>query len=145
MTDILQRKIDERIAQNALRKLIQTKELIDFSSNDYLGFASSKELKKLIEQKSKEYDFGVGSTGARLLSGNSEYVEELERQIASLHGASTGLIFNSGYLANLGLFSSVPQRGDTIIYDEYIHASIRDGIRLSNANSFSFSHNDLKI
>ena len=65
-------------------------------------------------------------------------------EISNYHKAQSGLIFNSGYVANLGLFATIPQRGDTIIYDELIHASIRDGIRLSNADSFSFQHNNLK-
>ena len=78
-----------------------------------------------------------------MISGNSRFLESLEEFIANFHRAESGLIFNSGYDANIGLFASVPQRGDTILYDELIHASIRDGIRLSFADSFSFRHNDL--
>ena len=84
-----------------------------------------------------------GSTGSRLLSGNSNYTEETEQYIATQHNCEAGLIFNSGYDANLGLFSSLPQRGDTIILDELIHASIIDGARLSFANRYTFKHNDL--
>ena len=86
-----------------------------------------------------------GSTGSRLLSGNLTYTEELgagNRCISSK--LKPGLIFNSGYDANLGLFSSLPQRGDTIIIDELIHASIIDGARLSYANRYTFRHNDLQ-
>jgi len=85
-----------------------------------------------------------GSTGSRLLSGNLAYTENLEQEIADYHKSETGLIFNSGYDANLGLFSSLPQKGDTIILDELIHASIIDGSRLSFANRYSFRHNDLQ-
>ncbi len=85
-----------------------------------------------------------GSTGSRLLTGNSAYTEDAEQYIAALHKSEAGLIFNSGYDANLGLFSSLPQRGDTIITDELIHASIIDGCRLSYANRYTFKHNDLQ-
>ena len=68
----------------------------------------------------------------------------VEKQLNQVHGTEASLIFNSGYDANIGFFSSVPQRRDIILYDEYIHASIRDGIRLSNAKSYSFKHNDLE-
>lgn len=105
---------------------------IDFWSNDYLGLARAV------------HTLGItGSTGSRLISGNSELVEDVEMQLAKHFQSEAGLIFNSGYDANLGLFSSLPQKGDTIIYDELVHASVRDGIRLSFANSFSFRHNDL--
>ncbi|HET9279047.1 MAG TPA: aminotransferase class I/II-fold pyridoxal phosphate-dependent enzyme, partial [Flavitalea sp.] len=85
-----------------------------------------------------------GSTGSRLLAGNYPLIEETERQIASFHEAEAGLIFNSGYDANVGLLSCVPQRGDTILYDYLSHASIRDGIRLSFARSISFEHNNVE-
>ena len=119
--------------------------MIDFCSNDYLGFARSKVLRELIE---KEIASNVGalngSTGSRLLSGNTTYAEELERSIAAFHGSEAGLLYNSGYDANIGLFSSLPQKGDTIIVDELAHASIIDGARLSFANRFTFRHNDLR-
>jgi len=119
--------------------------LIDFCSNDYIGFARSKELQAQIDLIIKSYDgFLSGSTGSRLISGNNEFTEILEAEIASFHQAEASLIFNSGYDANLGLFASLPQKGDTIITDELIHASIIDGARLSFANRFSFKHNDLQ-
>jgi 8-amino-7-oxononanoate synthase len=119
-------------------------DLIDFASNDYLGFAHSSTLKHLIvEELARHPDHLNGSTGSRLLSGNLRYAENLEQQIATYHTHEAGLLFNSGYDANLGLFSSLPQRSDTVITDELIHASIIDGIRLSNANRYTFRHNDL--
>jgi 8-amino-7-oxononanoate synthase len=99
---------------------------------------------KIDEEIERSRLFANGATGSRLLSGNSAYAEELERHIAALHNSEAGLIFNSGYDANLGLFSSLPQRGDTIITDELIHASIIDGARLSFANRYTFKHNDLQ-
>ncbi|MGZ3972383.1 MAG: aminotransferase class I/II-fold pyridoxal phosphate-dependent enzyme [Mucilaginibacter sp.] len=119
--------------------------LVDFCSNDYLGFARSTVLKRLIEQEIDANNKALnGSTGSRLLSGNLKYTETLEREIAIFHKSEAGLIYNSGYDANLGLFSSLAQRGDTIILDELIHASIIDGARLSRANRFTFRHNDLQ-
>ncbi len=134
-------RLENRKKQGLYRQLSVENSLVDFASNDYLGFA------KITEQVPTETNLEntnklFGSTGSRLITGNTEFVTELESFIANYHNAPSGLIFNSGYDANLGLFSSVPQKGDTVIYDEYIHASIRDGIRLSYAQSFSFKHND---
>src|SRR5205823_1484042 len=118
--------------------------LIDFSSNDYLGLARSGVLKEAIRKELEKFpDYMSGSTGSRLLSGNSTYAEELEQWIADFHHAEAGLIFNSGYNANLGLFSCIAQREDTILYDELSHASIIDGIRLSRASTFTFEHSNL--
>ncbi|WP_298417181.1 pyridoxal phosphate-dependent aminotransferase family protein [uncultured Kordia sp.] len=141
----MQAKIQERIQYGALRTLSIQKQTIDFSSNDYLGFAKSETIfnkahQFLIDRNLKQN----GATGSRLLSGNSELYEEVETQISAFHNGEAALLFNSGYDANIGFFSSVPQRGDIILYDEYIHASIRDGIGMSNAKSFKFKHNDLE-
>jgi len=141
----LQRKIDERIANNANRSLKDPSNLIDFSSNDYLGFSVSEDIFKKTDQllKDKEYQIN-GATGSRLLSGNYSLYQEAEKTIAEIHKVESALIFNSGYDANIGFFSAVPQRGDFIFYDERIHASIRDGISMSNAKSYKFKHNDLQ-
>ncbi len=141
----LQNKLNQRKAKNALRGLNLPNNLIDFSSNDYLGFSTSEEILNKTEQLLKEKKCQInGATGSRLLSGNYLLIQEAENKIARLHKAESALIFNSGYDANIGFFSSVPQRGDLIFYDESIHASIRDGISLSNANSFKFKHNNLQ-
>ncbi|MFH1005381.1 MAG: pyridoxal phosphate-dependent aminotransferase family protein [Bacteroidota bacterium] len=146
MKDIfLQKYLDERKQNANFRSLSSSGKLIDFCSNDYLGFARCKELKNLIDSEIIQYptfNFS-GSTGSRLLTGNSQYAEELETFIAGFHKAEAGLIFNSGYDANIGLISSVAQKNDIILYDELSHASIYDGIRLSKAESFPFRHNDL--
>ena len=141
----LDSSLRKRKEQNAFRKLVVNSHLIDFCSNDYLGFANSNTLQKKIEEDVQSVSLQkTGSTGSRLLAGNSGYVEDLEKKIASFHQAQTGLIFNSGYDANVGLFSAVLTKKDTIIYDELIHASVHDGIKLSGAQSFLFKHNDIK-
>ncbi len=115
----------------------------DLSSNDYLSLSVSGKLTRAILNffpDSNQTRFGA--TGSRLISGNSEDFERLEVKIADYHNSEAALIFNSGYDANLGLLSSVISRTDTVLYDEYCHASIRDGIQLSKGRSFAFRHND---
>lgn len=85
-----------------------------------------------------------GSTGSRLISGNSKICEKAEDEIAGFFNAESALMFNSGYDANLGFFSTVPQKGDIVLYDEHIHASVRDGLRLGLSKSYSFRHNDVE-
>jgi 8-amino-7-oxononanoate synthase len=134
----------KRQEQNAFRKLLPDNSLIDFCSNDYLGFARSKELKDNINTEYASLTRQTnGATGSRLLAGNSDYAEELENKIAIFHNTEAGLIYNSGYDANVGLFSSLGRKGDTIIYDELIHASVHDGMRMSKATTFAFKHNDV--
>ena len=119
-------------------------ELIDFSSNDYLGLARSQALKDRIIKAYQNESTTNGSSGSRLLTGNSKRIEELESFLADLFGFQDALIFSSGYMANLALFSTVPQKGDTVLYDELSHACMKDGIRLSFAQKRSFRHNDLE-
>ncbi len=141
--DHIANKLNERKENGTLRALKPDNNLIDFCSNDYLGFARSAVLKANTEQLLSQFPgYFNGATGSRLLSGNTTFCENIEGEIAQFHNAGAGLIFNSGYDANLGLFSSLPQRGDTIITDELIHASIIDGARLSYANRYTFQHND---
>ncbi|MDB5060822.1 MAG: 8-amino-7-oxononanoate synthase [Mucilaginibacter sp.] len=140
----IQSKLDERTSSGIYRALKPESNLIDFCSNDYIGFARSLALRESIAREISIYPQNLnGSTGSRLISGNLIYTENLERQIAAFHKSEAGLLFNSGYDANVGLFSSLPQKGDTVIHDELIHASIIDGTRLSHANRYTFRHNDL--
>ncbi|WP_285008092.1 aminotransferase class I/II-fold pyridoxal phosphate-dependent enzyme [Pedobacter faecalis] len=140
----MQSRLEQRTLAGSLRRLEQPGALIDFSSNDYLGFARSGALRERAEGILNSLgNYKHGATGSRLLSGNHAFTEETEAYIAAFHGAESGLIFNSGYDANVGLLSSLPQRGDTIISDELVHASIKDGARLSHANRFTFKHNDV--
>lgn len=140
----LARKLQQREKNNSLRTLGRSSDLIDFSSNDYLGFSRSTAIfKKTSEVLRSSRIEQNGATGSRLLSGNSGFYEATENQIAQFHQVESALIFNSGYDANIGFFSSVPQRGDLVFYDEFIHASIRDGIKMGLAKSYKFKHNDL--
>jgi 8-amino-7-oxononanoate synthase len=133
--DFLKKKLEERYALQALRQLKPTNTRIDFASNDYLGLGKS--LEHMVEIRR-------GSGGSRLLYGNSPEAERLETWLAQAFDVESALVFNSGYAANLGFFSCVPQKNDVILYDEFIHASVRDGIRLSLAKSFSFRHNTIE-
>ncbi|RYZ78419.1 MAG: aminotransferase class I/II-fold pyridoxal phosphate-dependent enzyme, partial [Moraxellaceae bacterium] len=142
--EFIKAKLAERQAAGIYRTLKPESGLADFCSNDYLGFARSAVLKSKIDEELAKYPDSLnGSAGSRLLAGNLAYTENLEAEIATYHESEAGLLFNSGYDANVGLFSSLPQRGDTIILDELAHASIIDGARLSNANRYSFKHNDM--
>lgn len=141
----LSEKLAARKQHNALRKLSEASEKIDFASNDYLGFSKNENLFHTTHQFLTEHQYlQNGATGSRLISGNHPIYQKAEDHIANFHDAESALIFNSGYDANLGFFSSVPQKGDFIFYDELIHASIRDGIQLSNAKPYKFQHNDFE-
>ena len=138
-------KLETRKQNNAFRKLSFPNDLIDFASNDYIGFSKNKSIfeethQYLIENNSLQN----GATGSRLLSGNHKVYQEAEGFISKFHQSESALIFNSGYDANVGFFSCVPQKGDLILYDELCHASIRDGIQLSNAKAYKFKHNDFE-
>lgn len=132
----LAKRLAERAAAGNLRTLPNTERSgIDFYSNDYLGLA-----KILLPVGPSEQH---GSTGSRLLSGNSKLAEETEQVIAGFHGTEAALLFNSGYDANVGLLSSIADRNTTYIYDELCHASIHDGIRLALCKQkYSYRHND---
>lgn len=119
--------------KGTLRSLSSFDGMIDFVSNDYLGLRTFN-----VDHPT------IGATGSRLISGNSKVMETAEQSLANFFGSESALCFNSGYDANVGVFSAVPQRGDVILYDEFIHASVRDGIRLSWAKSYAFQHNDLE-
>lgn len=139
----LTHKLQQREQNNALRKLPVSNNLIDFASNDYLGFANSEEIFNQTHDYLLENNIKInGATGSRLISGNHNLYQIAEDFIANFHQSETALIFNSGYDANVGFFSSVPQRNDIILYDELCHASIRDGIQMSNSKSYKFQHND---
>lgn len=142
-------KIGQQLNKRALlgnkRTLTQVNEhLVDFSSNDYLGLSRSEDLKTQILNAYNELSPRNGSTGSRLLTGNTLLASQVESELAELFGYDASLVFNSGYTANLGFFSCLPQRGDTILYDELSHACIKDGSRLSLAKSMPFKHNDLE-
>ena len=133
MKDTLLNKLNNRINEGTYRSLSLFKDYTDFYSNDYLGLSNSS-TNSFVEK---------GATGSRLISGNCIEAKNAEKEIASFFKTESALMYNSGYDANIGFFSCIPERGDTVIYDELIHASVRDGIRMSFANSISFKHNDI--
>lgn len=139
----LARKLEERQAANALRSLSGRNGKVDFFSNDYLGLSAHKGIHSWACQMVEDQE-GLcnGASGSRLLSGNHPYYHQLEVLLQQHYGPQA-LVFNSGYAANLGFFSAVPQRNDLVFYDEHSHASIRDGIRLGVAKAYKFPHNDL--
>src|SRR5690606_21379358 len=116
---------------------------VDFVSNDYLGLAREGKIMDMAQELVVGISPINGATGSRLLSGNHSLYRKVEDHLGEWHRAEAALVFNSGFDANLGFFSSVPQRGDLVLYDELVHASIRDGIRLGNAKAHRFAHNDL--
>ena len=140
----LSRKLSNRISNGTLRTLQTREGLIDFFSNDYLGFASDPTIDPVPGGQDAFPFQRNGSTGSRLISGNSTSHEELEIALADFFRADSALLFNSGYDANIGLLSAVLQRHDSVFFDRLCHASIRDGISLSSASSYGFEHNDLK-
>ncbi|KAL4917671.1 pyridoxal phosphate-dependent transferase [Aspergillus aurantiobrunneus] len=144
LRDSLRQALRQREDKLCRRKLtVLPSSSADFSSNDFLSLSTSPAFRARfldhLQQPPPLYPFASG--GSRLLDGNSAYTEELEDFIAAFHNAQTGLLFNSGYDANVGVFSSIPQPGDLIVYDELIHASAHEGMRLSRAEKrVKFSH-----
>jgi len=117
---------------------------VDFSSTDLLSLGSSGQIREaFLEELARHPDFNMYSGGVRMLDGNYEYIEEVEREIATFHNAETALIVGSGFDANGAVFSALPRPGDAIIYDEFVHASTLDGMVHSLAVcKASFRHND---
>ncbi|KAF2155149.1 7-keto-8-aminopelargonate synthetase [Myriangium duriaei CBS 260.36] len=141
--------LSRRRRSSTLRRLtLSPHDSIDFSSNDFLSLSTSDELRqRYLSELSSRSDFPLGSGGSRLLDGNTTYAESLENQIAVFHNAPAALLANSGFDANVAIFSTLPQPGDVIIYDDLIHASVHDGMRASRLPSthrFSFRHNDVQ-
>lgn len=140
----LAKRLEERADRDALRRLPGPVSGVDFSSNDYLGLSKmpvvAEEAARILR---KSTPVGNGATGSRLLTGNHLLYAGTEAVLAGFHRAEAALVFNSGYDANIGFFSSVPQRGDMVFYDEWIHASIRDGMQMGLADTYKFRHNDM--
>ena len=144
--NIINQKLEKRFKQHSFRILKeQNDQLVDFSSNDYLGFSKSRVIydkaHQLVLEKEQAWN---GSTGSRLLTGNHRFYIQLEQRLAEFHQSEAALIFNSGYDANVGLLSAILQRNDIVICDEYAHASIRDGIQIARTKNYKFKHNNLE-
>jgi 8-amino-7-oxononanoate synthase len=128
-------------AQGRLRTLCE-RAGIDFTSNDYLGLAESGELKRAAADAVAR-GVPAGSGGSRLLRGNHPEHEALESEAAAYFGAETALYFGGGYVANFAIFSTLPQRGDLVVHDELIHASVHEGLRRGRADFVAVPHNNV--
>jgi 8-amino-7-oxononanoate synthase len=119
--------------------------LSDFTSNDYLSLSTSNHLRSRFLDKISSAPDILGSGGSRLLVNARPHVD-LEGRLKAFFNVEAALLFNSGFDANVGFFTSVPQPGDVVIYDEYIHASVHDGMRASRLDPSSlirFKHNSI--
>ena len=152
MSDVQDRALERRIARelDSLREQAQFRSLeildgaagLNLCSNDYLGLSTDPRLKQAVIDAVTRAE-QVGSTGSRLLSGNSREWEEIESEFAAFAGTEAALYFGSGYAANIGLLSSLLRPGDTVFSDALNHASLIDGIRLSGAAKVIYPHADL--
>ena len=129
------------LAERARLRTLSPRRGIDFSSNDYLGMASSPRLARAVEHAIAR-GVPLGSGGSRLLRGNDPEHEVLEAEAAAFFGSEAALFFSSGYAANVALLATLPQRGDLIAHDELVHASMHEGLRLTRADVASAPHND---
>lgn len=142
LENYLESMLSRRQQAHSLRRTVWLPHLVDFCSNDYLGLSRSEILAQRIKVIQNEYPSALGATGSRLLTGHYPLIDEVETQLATFHQAPAALLFNSGYDANLSLLSCLPRRRDLLLYDELIHASLHDGIKLSAASALAFRHND---
>lgn len=119
------------------------KKLLNLSSNNYLNFADNSSLtREFLDYVGDKYSFG--SASARLLTGTLPVYNELENLLANLYGKESALLYNSGYHANVGISSALNKKGDVIFSDKLNHASIIDGMQLSQGKFFRFPHNDIE-
>ncbi len=148
----LQRELEELDARGLLRKPkligspigprveIDGREILLFCTNDYLGLANHPSVKRATKDAVDKY--GAGAGASRLVAGTLPIHRELEAEIARFKNAEAAIVFGSGYLANIGILSSLMQQGDIIYSDELNHASIVDACRLSRAKTSIFPHAD---
>lgn len=130
------------LADQSRLRTLEARSGLDFSSNDYLGLATSKRL-GLAVSAAIARGTAIGAGGSRLLRGNHPEHEELEAQAAAFFHCECTLFFGGGYIANFAVFSTLPQRDDLVILDELIHASVREGVRAGRAASVEARHNDV--
>jgi 8-amino-7-oxononanoate synthase len=133
-------KDKEGIIKNSSRIVLDGKEYINFSSNDYLGLSNNQMLILMAKKAIEKY--GVGATASRLLSGGSILHKELEKALSDFKNTESALILNSGYIANSAI-SVIAEEGDIIFSDEFNHASLIDGCRLSKAKRIIYKHCDM--
>ena len=129
------------LARDGRLRSLRPRQGIDFVSNDYLGLAESPRLRKAVIA-AVESGTPIGAGGSRLLRGNCAEHEQLESEAADFFRTESALYFGAGYSANFAALSTLPQRGDLIVMDELSHASMREGINASRAESIEARHND---
>ncbi|RAK95227.1 aminotransferase class I/II-fold pyridoxal phosphate-dependent enzyme [Aspergillus ibericus CBS 121593] len=144
--DKLEEQLHSRAEQDRLIKPAHPKQIAhmaDFGSNDSLSFSSSGVLRTaFLQELGRHPQFTLGSRSTRVFEGTTQYLADLEAYLARFHGAESALFFNSGFDANVALWSTVPQPGDVVLYDQYVHASIHEGMRRGRADTRMFPHND---
>lgn len=121
--------------------ILEGKKYIMAGSNNYLGLANDPEMKKAAKEAVEKY--GTGVAGSRLLNGNTKLADNLEHKLAKFKNKQAGLLFATGYQMNLGVVSCLMKKGDYAIVDKLDHASILDGVRLSEGEMVRFKHNDM--
>jgi len=129
------------LARDGRLRSLRPRQGIDFVSNDYLGLAESPRLRRAVIA-AIESGTPIGAGGSRLLRGNCAEHEQLEADAAGFFRAESALYFGAGYSANFAALSTLPQRGDLIVMDELSHASMREGVKASRAESVEAHHND---
>jgi glycine C-acetyltransferase/8-amino-7-oxononanoate synthase len=137
----LRRHLREVSSPQRTRTIVQGREVLNFSSNDYLGLASHPRLREEAEKALRDY--GTGSGASRLICGSLAPHHRLEEAIAAFKGVERALVFGSGYATAVGTVSALLSARDIIIIDKLVHASIVDGARLAGAKLRVFSHNDM--
>ena len=153
MTDFIERRLEEIRSRNLYRQLkvvdgeqdatvvLNGREVLNLSSNNYLGLANHPALKEAAREALDRW--GCGSGASRLISGNMTAHEELEQRIARFKGTEAALVFNSGYQANVGIIATLAEEGDVVLSDQLNHASVIDGCRLSRAAVAVYRHCDM--
>lgn len=145
----LEEALDVRRRDHALLvtkpKISQDNQTIDFGSNDIVSLGATGQLREEFDRELASHPgLPLGACSSRVMDGNYDYLEVVEQEIATFHGAEKGLIVGSGYDANLAIFVAIPRAGDVIVYDELVHASMHDGMQQSQASfKTSFKHNNV--
>jgi glycine C-acetyltransferase len=140
--DGVYRKLSISSSPNEAVITLNGKRVVNLCSNNYLGFANHNRMKEAAKRAIDKY--GVGAGAVRTISGNMAIHEELDERLAKFKREEAALVFQSGFLANLGVIQAITDKGDLIISDELNHASIIDGVRLSRADRAVFPHSDMK-
>lgn len=131
----------EALARRGRLRYLAPRAGLDFSSNDYLGLAAGPQLHAAAAEALAR-GVAIGSGGSRLLRGNDPEHEALEAEAAAFFRAERALFLGGGFAANTAIFNTLPQRGDLVVHDELIHASVHDGVAASRAEARAARHND---